>query len=195
MNARDIMTKPAITVRPDTPLKRVAETMVQHAISIVPVLDETGELRGILSEADLLRAQTTPGPGEILFTPPREEAKPGTAAAAMTRDVVATREDAEVSDLLRVMVERGLKGIPVVSGQTVTGVAGRRDILRVLARSDSEIHDDVSAVLDQVGEEPFVVDVTEGVVTLKGWKSQGERRRLEGLIKTVPGAFAVMFKE
>ncbi|MGH2655558.1 MAG: CBS domain-containing protein [Actinomycetota bacterium] len=195
MKVRDIMTTPAITVRPETALKRVAETMLRHAISIVPVVDEAGGLRGILSEADLLRMQTTPGEGEILFTPPREGAVPGTAGAVMTRDVVATGEEAEVSDLLRVMVERGIKGVPVISSGEVTGVVGRRDILRLLARTDAEIHQDVSGVLDRVGEEPFSIDVTEGVVTVNRWMSSGGRRRVEQLIKTVPGALAVVFKE
>lgn len=195
MKAKDIMTTPPITVDPDTPLKRVAETMVHHGISIVPVVGGSGTLLGVLTEADLLRVQTAPTHGEILLTPEREGARPGTAASAMTRDVVSARELAEVADLFPLMVERHLKGVPVVSDGVVTGIVARRDLLRLVARNDADIHDDVMEVLDRVGEEPFSIEVIDGVVTVNRWMERGLRRSLERLIKAVPGAMAVVFKE
>lgn len=195
MKAIDIMSKPAITVTPETPLKRVAQAMIDHGISIVPVVDASGELLGILSEADLLKAQAAPTRGEVLLTPEREEANLGTAGAAMTREVVAARVDTEVADLFPLMVERHLKGVPVLSGGVVTGVVARRDLLQLVVRTDAEIHDEVSEVLDQVGEEPFSLDVVEGVVTVNRWLGPASRRRVEALIRVVPGVMGVVFKE
>lgn len=195
MKAMDIMSRPAIIVTPDTPLKRVAQIMIEHGIGIVPVVNASGTLVGVLSEADLLKAQAATTRGEVIVTPEREEAAPGTAAAAMTCEVVAAREDTEVAALFPLMVERHLKGVPVVHEGQVTGVVARRDLLRLVVRPDVEIHDEVSEVLDQVGEEPFSVDVHEGVVTINRWLGPASRRRVETLIKVVPGVMAVVFKE
>jgi len=197
MRAEEIMRQPAIKVEPTTPLKQAVDQMLRHGTCIVAVVDEDGALRGVLTEMDLLRAQATPGVGEILYSLDRDGAGPGTVASAMTRDVVATEADAEVSDLLRIMVERGLSGIPVVSPRgAVTGIVTRRDILASMARSDVEVHEDVSRLLDEVGEEPFSIEVTEGVVTInRAWMSPQNKRRLRELIKSVPGAMAVAFKE
>ncbi|HEX6262677.1 MAG TPA: CBS domain-containing protein [Actinomycetota bacterium] len=195
MKARDIMSRPAITVTPETPLKRVAELMVDHRIALVPVVDASGNLLGVISEADLLRGNATPQRGEIITSTAREGAAPGTAAMVMTMDVVAAEEAAEVADLFPLMVERHLKGVPVVSDGIVTGVLARRDLLRLLVRTDTDVHDDVMEVLDHVGEEPFSVDVAEGVVTINRWLGPSARRRIEAFVRAIPGVMAVVFKE
>lgn len=195
MRARDIMTTPAITVRPDTPVKHVVQLLIENEIHAVPVEDAEGSVLGIVTEADLLRMQATAGAGEVLLSPPDDQAIPGTAAEIMTRDVVAMHEAAEIADVLRVMVERRLKTAPVVAGRRLVGVIGRRDILRLMARDDATVHDAVQRVLDLVGEDPFSVDVVEGVVTVNRWLSPAAQERIEWLIKTVPGALAVRFKQ
>ncbi|MDR7540813.1 MAG: CBS domain-containing protein, partial [Armatimonadota bacterium] len=52
--ARDVMTTPVITVAPDTPVKEIAQLLLTHHISGVPVVSPEGKLVGIVTEADLL---------------------------------------------------------------------------------------------------------------------------------------------
>jgi CBS domain-containing protein len=54
MKARDVMVSPVITVKPSTSVRELAETLVKQRISAVPVVDERGQLVGIVSEGDLL---------------------------------------------------------------------------------------------------------------------------------------------
>lgn len=54
-HARDVMTHPAITVSPDTPLAKIAQIMEKRHIKRLPVV-ENDELVGLVSRADLLRA-------------------------------------------------------------------------------------------------------------------------------------------
>ena len=54
MKASEVMARDVVTVRPETTVKEIAELMAQRRISGIPVVDETGELVGILSETDLL---------------------------------------------------------------------------------------------------------------------------------------------
>lgn len=51
----DIMSRPPVTVTPDTPLPRIAALMDQHKIHTLPVL-EGGKIVGIIGKIDLIRA-------------------------------------------------------------------------------------------------------------------------------------------
>jgi len=55
-----VMTAPAVTVRPDTPLVAAAERLEQHRITRLPVVDQGGKLLGIVTRCDLVRALTLP---------------------------------------------------------------------------------------------------------------------------------------
>jgi CBS domain-containing protein len=54
MNAADVMVSNVITVRPDTSVEKIAETLLANRISAVPVVDEGGAIVGIVSEGDLI---------------------------------------------------------------------------------------------------------------------------------------------
>ena len=55
MKAADIMVSAVISVRPNTRVEEVARILLANRISAVPVMDEEGELLGIVSEGDLMR--------------------------------------------------------------------------------------------------------------------------------------------
>src|SRR5512137_1179592 len=52
--AGEIMTREVITVRKETSVRELAELFASHQISSVPVVDEAGELLGIVTETDLV---------------------------------------------------------------------------------------------------------------------------------------------
>lgn len=53
--ASDIMTRDVETVRPETPLKDAVSSMLKHKYGCLPVVDASGALQGILTEADLVK--------------------------------------------------------------------------------------------------------------------------------------------
>jgi CBS-domain-containing membrane protein len=53
--AEDLMTSPAITIRPDALLPQAARLMANHRVKRLPVVDANGTLKGIVSRADLLK--------------------------------------------------------------------------------------------------------------------------------------------
>jgi CBS-domain-containing membrane protein len=55
MKARDVMVCAVISVRPNARVEEVASTLLANRISAVPVVNEEGELLGIVSEGDLMR--------------------------------------------------------------------------------------------------------------------------------------------
>ncbi|MFI9186515.1 CBS domain-containing protein [Streptomyces goshikiensis] len=55
VRAEQLMTSPAVTIRPDATLPRAARLMADRHIKRLPVVDADGTLLGIVSRADLLK--------------------------------------------------------------------------------------------------------------------------------------------
>ena len=197
MRVRDVMSSPVVCVPPDMALKEVANLLVRDGISAVPVV-ERGELVGIISEADLVPLELAPDPRAHLIPPADLPGHlPKVAGEAMTREVVALAEEADVAEAGRLLLERRVKSIPVLRGRRVVGIVARRDLLAVLARRDQDIARDLEALLaSELGApSPYRVTVKDGSVTLTG-PTDPTSRRLAGLLaREVPGVIEVRFHE
>ncbi|WP_370122856.1 CBS domain-containing protein [Streptacidiphilus sp. MAP12-33] len=175
----DLMTRDVITVQTDTPFKEIAEILTEQEISAVPVLDGSGRLVGLVSEADLLRkeaAQADPG-GREPVRRSVSEFEPGTAAATardvMSAPVVTARTGWSVVETARAMKQNSVKRLPVVDDtDRVVGMVSRRDLLRVFLRSDRAIREEIEydVLRETLALDPGAVQVhvVDGVVTLEG---------------------------
>ncbi len=52
MQAKDVMTKKVISVRPEDTILRAIRLMLQNKVSGLPVVDASGQLVGIVTEGD-----------------------------------------------------------------------------------------------------------------------------------------------
>jgi CBS domain-containing protein len=153
MNARDIMSKPVVSVHPDTPLREIARLLLDKGISAVPVVDDRGAPIGMVSEGDLIRperaareawrqswleifAEGEPLAPELLAW---LESQNHTARAVMSEPVVTVREDTELGELAHVLVTRRIKRVPVVRDGRITGIIAREDLLRAMASSKADL--------------------------------------------------------
>jgi CBS domain-containing protein len=194
MRVKDVMSSPVVTVTPLTRLKQAAALLVRHGFNALPVVDE-GQLVGIVTEADLISLQASPD-RRAHALPQAEPAgdPPRVVRDVMAREVVALPEDDDAAEAARLMLARGIKSIPIVSGRRVIGIVSRRDLLKVLARSDQAIRTDVERLLgDELGGESRGVEVADGVVTLAGFDDPGGRQLADLLASTVPGVIRVRF--
>jgi CBS domain-containing protein len=196
MRVRDLMTTPVVCVSVETPLKQVASILVERGISAVPVVEADGRLVGIVSEVDLVLLAATDGPtGDPLSAEPSARRIPARAGDVMTREVITLPGQADVAEAARLMLERGVKCLPIVAGEHVVGILSRRDLLRTMVREDAQIAADLEALLRDeafmVGR--FGVAVRRGVVTLTGAGGPSERRLAELLARSVAGVLGVRF--
>ncbi|MFE7430263.1 CBS domain-containing protein [Streptomyces sp. NPDC014735] len=60
VRAGDLMSSPAVTVRPDAPLPQAARLMADQRVKRLPVVDADGGLKGVVSRADLLKVFLRP---------------------------------------------------------------------------------------------------------------------------------------
>ncbi len=196
MRARDIMTTPVVTLRDDMSIKDAAAALLRHRISGAPVVDDADRLIGMVTEADLIRLETTPDPrttvrrrGQVPQDVPRR------VGEVMSRAVVAVDTSADVADVSRELLQHGFRALPVVDGEKPVGIIARRDILRVLARADAAIAADLQHILDtdRTTYGCWSVTVHDGVATLTG-HCDTSAVFAELVARTVPGLVGVRFE-
>ncbi|GAB4513694.1 MAG: CBS domain-containing protein [Anaerolineae bacterium] len=160
MKVSEIMTTEVHTVRPDTPVQEIVRIFRDHAISGVPVVDEKGNLVGIVTEMDLIRRHARPHapiyfPVLDALIPIRPERSywetvrrilATTAGDLMTSPVQTVTPDTDVADLAALMVDRGVNPVPVLDGGRLVGIVSRTDLLRVIEEFEmpTETADDAS---------------------------------------------------
>jgi CBS-domain-containing membrane protein len=59
VKAADVMTRSVISIKPNASVSEMVNVMLNHRISGLPVIDERGELVGIVTEGDCLRRTET----------------------------------------------------------------------------------------------------------------------------------------
>ncbi len=196
MRARDIMTTPVITVRDDMSIKDAAATLLRHHISGAPVVDADDRLVGMVTEADLIRLETTPDPRTTVRRrghAPQDV--PRRVAEVMSGAVVAVDTTADVADVSRELLLHGFRALPIVDGEKPVGIIARRDVLRVLARDDAAIAADLQRILDTDRNTYgcWTVRVHDGVATLTG-HCDTSVVFAELVARTVPGLLGVRFE-
>jgi CBS domain-containing protein len=144
LTAADIMTTHVVTVTPDTTLGAVAELLVAHHISGVPVVEPDGTLVGILSETDLIdenkRRVKLPRTAlfgvvllpEALIREAWDEGNDLCAADLMSKRVFSLTEEAPAREVAGEMLSRKINRIPITRDGRLVGIITRSDLLRAV---------------------------------------------------------------
>lgn len=112
-----------VTFGPNMDVLDAIHELVKHGISGAPVVDDTGNLVGMLSEFDCMGVVLTAGyhgePG-------------GPVSDLMATDVKTVNAEVSIVDMAGIFMESGLRRYPVISGNRLVGQISRRDVLRAL---------------------------------------------------------------
>lgn len=191
MRARDIMTSPVVTVRPETTIKQAAGLLASHGFTALPVVDDDERLIGVVTEADLVRDRIPPDPRAHIVPGfrPATSLVTTTVGEVMTSPAVAMGPGADVADIAAALLEARQRSMPIVDGARVIGIVTRRDIVRTVARDDATVAADVRHRLETYGGEGrWHVDVRDGVVTIEDrLDDQADRHVATVLAEAVPG--------
>ena len=121
---KDYMSGRLLTFSPDTDVLDAIHKLVEHRIAGAPVVDDHGNLVGMLSELDCMKVALTAGyHGEM----------GGPVSDFMTADTVTVAADMSILDLAQLFLESGFRRYPVVTADNrLIGQISRRDVLRAL---------------------------------------------------------------
>lgn len=146
----DVMTPNPVTVGPTTLLKEAIQLMADRHIGGLPVIDETQQLVGILSESDLMwQATGVDMPAYIMLldsviylkNPNQYTQEIHKALGQLVRDVMTARvvtisPQKSLREAAHLMHEKRIRRLPVVDNQgQVVGMLTRGDIVREMAQA------------------------------------------------------------
>jgi CBS domain-containing protein len=203
LTVRDAMTPSVVSVRRSTPLKEVAQVLIDNGIGGVPVVDLDGAVLGVVSEADLLVKEQGAGairhrPLARVFGQSREtraqlvKLAATTADQAMTTPAITIAPGRPIHEAAAIMTARRVNRLPVVEDGRLVGIISRADLVRAYVRSDDELAETIrrDVILGILWLDPavFSVEVKDGTATIGG---RVERRStaemIEHAVRMVPG--------
>jgi CBS domain-containing protein len=149
ISASDVMTKNVVTVEPSLPAVELERLLDRERISGAPVV-EGGRLVGVVSRADLGRAQTDASDRADALLDYYRDAGGGSPALSeharlagarsesvrvrdlMTAELVTVTPDQPVGAVAKTLVARGIHRVLVVEKGTLRGVISSLDIVRLV---------------------------------------------------------------
>ena len=218
MHAIDVMVRDVITVHPDTDVAQAVALLSKHDVSALPVVDATGHLLGVISEADLLRRVEI---GTDKHRPWWMEAVTGASVLAeefakshgkkvgelMTAEVVSATEDTSLAEIATLFERHRIKRVPITRDGKLVGVVSRSNLIQALASvvgrtNGAETEDADRAIRRELlvrlegqtwtGFGGRNIIVSHGVVHVWGLvDSEAERKALTALAEGVPGVARV----
>ncbi len=126
--AKDYMARELVTVHPETDAYDAILLLLKHQISGMPVVDDHGDLVGILSERDCLKT---------LVQAQYYESPTASVRELMSTDLQTITPDTDILQIAKLFLENAFRRLPVVeptedgNGHLI-GQISRRDVLRAV---------------------------------------------------------------
>lgn len=122
-NANDYMSTELVTFTPDTDIHRAISLLLEKRISGAPVVNDRGELVGILTKKDCLK---------IAFSASYHKEWGGNVSDFMSRDVQTVDADTDIVEVAERFLKSKFHRYPVTRKARLVGIISRHDVLRSL---------------------------------------------------------------
>lgn len=120
---KDYMSGKLVSFSPATDVLDAIHELVTHGIAGAPVVDDQGELIGMLSELDCMKVALQAG---------YHDQWGGPVSEYMTTETQTVDADMSIVDLAERFLDSGFRRFPVVKDHRLVGQISRRDVLRAL---------------------------------------------------------------
>ncbi len=151
ITAKDIMTKKVVTVRPETGIKKLAELLLKHKISGVPVVDSEGTLVGMVTESDLIfRDASVHVPtvvtlfDAVIYLESSKKYEQELmkivgqhVSDIMTKKVISIKPDTDLQEMATIMQTKKCHVLPVLENGKLKGIVGKADMVRAIAKEEA----------------------------------------------------------
>ena len=124
------MSQPVITLHPEVPVQEAIALMTKEGIRRLPVVDQRGQLMGIVTNLDLLHASPSDATSLSVWELNYLISKI-TVDEIMSKDVITVAIDSPVEEAARIMADNKIGGLPVVEDHTVIGIITETDLFKI----------------------------------------------------------------
>lgn len=146
MKVNEVMTKTVHTAKPDDSIKKIAALLYGYRISGVPIVNNEGELVGIVSEKDILKAiyptyaefheDLSRGMDFEEMESRYRDVTDLKAQDLMTKNVIAVTPDTPVLKVASLMVLKRIRRVPVVENKQLVGIVSQGDIHQAIFKKE-----------------------------------------------------------
>lgn len=145
MKVRELMSQPVVTIPATASLADAAAKMLEEGFGGLPVVGETGELVGLVTESSF--AAKSVGVPFSTFRAPQvlgqwlspdglekiyDSARSTPVSDVMVKSVVTITEDEPVTSAVELMLKHDINRLPVVRDGVPVGIIARHDLLRMM---------------------------------------------------------------
>jgi len=123
------MSTHVVTLHPDMDVVEAVQILTDRGIPGAPVIDDLGNVVGLLAEKDCL---------EAVLKPTYYEEWGGRVSEYMQTHVRTIDAGMNIIDAARLFVDTSLRGFPVMDNQRIVGQLNRSDLLKALIRLSRE---------------------------------------------------------
>ncbi|HEX2770682.1 MAG TPA: CBS domain-containing protein [Geobacteraceae bacterium] len=148
LTAGDVMTRDVKTVKKETTIRELAELFTRHRISSAPVVDDKGEMIGIVTETDLIEQDKNLHIPTVIslfdwviylesdkkFEKELKKMTGQTVGDIYSEEFVKVTPATSVSDVADILSSRKMNAIPVLDGNKIVGMVARIDLIRTMIR-------------------------------------------------------------
>jgi len=147
LKVKDIMTKEVVTVKLETTVMEIAGIFANRNIRALPVLDENGDLIGIVTETDLVEQDKNLHIPTVIsifdwviylesdkkFEKELKKMTGRVVGDIYSTDVVTVSPDTSIADVADLLSSKKINSLPVVEGKKLVGIISRIDLIRSMA--------------------------------------------------------------
>jgi CBS domain-containing membrane protein len=139
LKVRDLMTDVVLSVHPDDTVEKVYDLMNERGIRHLTVIDEDGDLVGLVSHRDLLRHSAIER-AEVPMFLMREILRRTLVEEVMTSEVETAEPDLPLSEAAQVMFENKFGCLPVLESSKLVGIITESDFVRYFCAARPATH-------------------------------------------------------
>lgn len=125
ITVREIMTTDVVVLKPEMDVLRALHVLLRHKISGAPVVDDGGQLVGMLTERDCMK---------VALDAAFHQQSGGTVSDFMASDVVVVPAEEPIITTVRRFYDDTYLRYPVVDGTGLVGVISRSDLMRAIGQ-------------------------------------------------------------
>lgn len=127
VHVEDHMSRRLVTFHPDQTMDEVIDILLSKGISGGPVVDENGNLVGIISEGDCLKQVVK---GKYTNSPNLS----GHVSDHMARDVKTVSPEMNIFELAQMFLDKRLRRFPVIQDGKLVGQISQKDVMKAVKK-------------------------------------------------------------
>ena len=127
LRAKDVMRSGLLTVHKDTSIYEAMEIVATKNVTGLPVVDDSMNLLGIVSEKDMLKLLR------------ESQVEPRTVQEYMTGDVISFNQESSLFDICDCLINNNFRRVPILNRGKLVGIISRTDIILYILKNKSTI--------------------------------------------------------